>query len=111
MLRVPLCLIVLSAPAWAAETLTFEKHVRPILKTHCFHCHGEEGETKSGLDVRLARFIMKGGEDGPAIIPGKAAESHLLQLIKKAEMPKVPKDERCKVNQPNVRNPNESVWI
>ncbi len=88
MLRVPLCLIVLSAPAWAAETLTFEKHVRPILKTHCFHCHGEEGETKSGLDVRLARFIMKGGEDGPAIIPGKAAESHLLQLIKKAEMPK-----------------------
>jgi cytochrome c553 len=88
MLRVLPCLIVFSIPSWAAETLTFEKNVRPILKTHCFQCHGEDGETKSGLDVRLARFIMKGGEDGPAIIPGKAAESHLLQLVKKGEMPK-----------------------
>ena len=77
MLRVLPCLIVFSIPSWAAETLTFEKNVRPILKTHCFQCHGEDGETKSGLDVRLARFIMKGGEDGPAIIPGKAAESLL----------------------------------
>jgi cytochrome c553 len=88
MLRVLPCLIVFSIPSLAAETLTFEKNVRPILKTHCFQCHGEDGETKSGLDVRLARFIMKGGEDGPAIIPGKAAESHLLQLVKKGEMPK-----------------------
>ena len=27
----------------AAEPVTFEKHVRPILKTHCFLCHGESG--------------------------------------------------------------------
>jgi cytochrome c553 len=32
----------------AAAALTFEKDVRPILKAHCFHCHGEEGETKAG---------------------------------------------------------------
>jgi len=71
-----------------AAVPTFEKDVRPILKEHCFHCHGEGGETKSGLDVRLRRFLLKGGKDGPAIVPGKVAESHLLELIKKGEMPK-----------------------
>lgn len=80
---------LISTPAWAAGgTLTFEKDVRPILKTHCFHCHGEAGETKGGLDVRLARFILKGGESGPAIVPGRAADSHLVELVKKGEMPK-----------------------
>lgn len=80
-------MLVTALPA-AAAPLTFEKDVRPILKAHCFHCHGEEGETKGGLDVRLARFILKGGKSGPAIVPGKAAESHLLELLKEGEMPK-----------------------
>lgn len=88
MLRALVFLCLLPAHAWAGEALTFEKHVRPILKAQCFHCHGEEGETKGGLDVRLARFIMIGGKEGPAIVPGSAAESHLLQLIKEGEMPK-----------------------
>jgi hypothetical protein len=43
---------------------------------------------KGGLDVRLARFLLKGGEEGPAIVPGKAADSHLLKLVKAGEMPK-----------------------
>src|SRR5262245_56473150 len=71
-----------------ASSLTFEKDVRPIVKTNCFQCHGEEGETKGGLDVRLARFILKGGESGPAVVAGDAAKSHLLELVKKGEMPK-----------------------
>lgn len=86
--RFPLIALVIAGPSLAAEPLTFEKHVRPILKAQCFHCHGEDGETKGGLDVRLARFIQKGGESGPAILPGNAAESHLLELVKKGEMPK-----------------------
>ena len=88
MIRSPLIALVIASPAWAGEVLTFEKHVRPILKAQCFHCHGEDGETKGGLDVRLARFLQKGGESGPAIIPGDAAKSHLLELVKKGEMPK-----------------------
>ncbi len=71
----------------AGEPLTFEKHVRPILKAQCFHCHGEAGELKGGLDVRLARFLVKGGKSGAAIVPGKAADSHLLELVKSGEMP------------------------
>jgi cytochrome c553 len=93
MFRYPHSIIALAmltvTPAWAAAApLTFEKDVRPILKAHCFQCHGEEGEMKGGLDVRLARFIVKGGKHGPAIVPGKVAESHLLELVSKGEMPK-----------------------
>lgn len=88
MIRPPLIALVIACPAWAGEMLTFEKHVRPILKAQCFHCHGEEGEMKGGLDVRLARFLIKGGDEGPAIVPGDATKSHLLELVKKGEMPK-----------------------
>ncbi|MEO8496180.1 MAG: hypothetical protein ABI614_14010, partial [Planctomycetota bacterium] len=33
----------------AGADITYEKDVRPILKTHCFQCHGEGGELKGGL--------------------------------------------------------------
>jgi hypothetical protein len=72
----------------AAAELTFEKDIRPILKTNCFQCHGEDGETKGGLDVRLRRSLAKGGEHGPAIVPGKPRESKLFQLVSEGEMPK-----------------------
>jgi hypothetical protein len=69
-------------------TPVFERDVRPIFKEHCFQCHGEAGETKNGLDLRLRRFIVKGGKSGPAIAPGQPAESHLLDLVRRGEMPK-----------------------
>ncbi len=79
---------VLPAAVLAVESPVFEKDVRPILKAHCFHCHGEDGEMKGGLDVRLARFLAKGGDSGPSIVAGKPAESHLLEVLKSGEMPK-----------------------
>ena len=86
-LWIPSVLAVAQAgPVGAAPV--FEKDVRPILKAHCFHCHGEDGEKKGELDVRLARFLLEGGESGPALVPGKPAESHLLEVLKKGEMPK-----------------------
>src|SRR2546421_436025 len=66
---------------------TFEKDVRPILKAHCFHCHGED-RTKGGLDVRLTSLLLDGGGSGPVIVPGKPSESLLLDLVRKGEMPK-----------------------
>jgi hypothetical protein len=73
------------------KPLQFETDVRPILKANCFACHGEEGEPKGGLDLRLARWIIRGGESGPAIAPGQAAESYLYQRIAADEMPPVKK--------------------
>lgn len=70
-----------------ASDLTFEKDIRPILKANCFDCHGE-GETKSGLDLRLKRLMVAGGKSGPAIVPGKPGKSHLMELIRSGDMPK-----------------------
>ena len=42
-------------PPRPAAGPTFERDIRPIFKAHCFHCHGGEGETKGGLDLRLRR--------------------------------------------------------
>ena len=86
--RLLLPLMFVTAFPAAAAPLTFERDVRPILKAHCFQCHGEEGEMKGGLDVRLAHFLVKGGKHGPAIVAGDAAKSHLLELVKEGEMPK-----------------------
>ncbi len=83
--------MVLTLPdfvAIASGAPSFEKDVRPILKAHCFHCHGEDGEFKGELDVRGQRFLLKGGNFGPAFVAGKPAESHLLEVLKSGEMPK-----------------------
>ncbi|MDA1015786.1 MAG: DUF1553 domain-containing protein [Planctomycetota bacterium] len=67
--------------------VTFEVDVRPIFKTHCFQCHGEAGEKKGGLDLRLRRLVVAGGESGPAIDPSKPSNSRLLERVRNGEMP------------------------
>ncbi len=69
------------------ESPQFETDVRPILKAHCWQCHGEVEELKGGLDVRLARFLVKGGESGPAIVPGRHMVSLLYDRVSSGEMP------------------------
>jgi len=75
------------AAAVSAEELSFETHVRPILKAQCFHCHGEDPELPGGLDVRLVRLMKTGGDSGEAIVPGDAEASLLWQRIAADEMP------------------------
>src|SRR5438093_1823521 len=81
-------LLLVSAPVVAAVPLTFEKNIRPILKAHCFDCHGEGEKLKGGLDLRLQRLMLKGGDEGPVIVPGKPEKSLLLKLVQSGEMPK-----------------------
>ena len=93
MWRVPLLVILVQLPSqlWAADiaadAVQFETHVRPILKAHCWHCHGEEEEMKGSLDARLARSLLQGGDSGPAIEPGDHAHSLLYQRVAAGEMP------------------------
>jgi hypothetical protein len=77
----------LSAGENSANAITFESHVRPILKAHCWQCHGEEDELKGGFDARLARSLLKGGESGPALIVGKHAASLIYERVAAGEMP------------------------
>jgi mono/diheme cytochrome c family protein len=78
------------APAAFAEdrALTFEQDVRPILRAHCTHCHGEEDKPKAGVDLRLRRFMDRELEDGEhVLVPGKPESSEMLRLVRSGEMP------------------------
>ncbi len=78
-----------AALAPRAGKLTFEADVRPILKTHCFHCHGEGEKLKGGVDLRLRRFMAgKKTDGGHVLVPGKPKDSLLVTLAKAGEMPK-----------------------
>lgn len=78
---------VLAAGTTRAGDVYFERDVRPILKAHCFHCHGEAGEKEGNLDVRLVRFMTAGGDSGAAIEPGNADASLLYERVHSGEMP------------------------
>ena len=54
--------------------------VQPVLHDNCYGCH-RAGRVKGGLRLDLPDAIMKGGKDGPVIVPGQAATSLLIKRI------------------------------
>jgi hypothetical protein len=61
----------------------FEKHIRPVLVEHCYECHSAESEKLKGkllLDTREA--ALKGGESGPAVVPGNPDASLVVQALR-----------------------------
>jgi hypothetical protein len=61
----------------------FEKHIRPVLVEHCYECHSAQSEKLKGkllLDSKDAS--LKGGESGPAIVPGNPDASLVVQALK-----------------------------
>jgi len=87
-------------PPPAGRQVDFVKDIQPILSSHCYECHGaKKQEAQFRLDVK--EIALKGGELGIAIVPGKSAESLLIQAVAGARpdliMPK--KGERLSTEQ------------
>ena len=59
----------------------------PSFESICFDCHGATEKLEGGLDLRLVRFLTQGGESGPAIVPGDADSSYLIERVANGEMP------------------------
>ena len=58
-----LCLLAASS-AFAADKLSFNRDIRPILSENCFACH--DAKKKSGkYDMTTFEKLMAGGPDGP----------------------------------------------
>jgi len=64
--------------------VNFAIDIQPLLARRCTSCHGPEKQ-KSGLRLDTAGAARRGGDSGPAIEPGKSAESLLIQAIMGAE--------------------------
>jgi len=67
--------------------VSLAKDVMPIFEQRCIKCHGGD-QTAAGLSLKDYAAIMRGGQDGPAVIAGGPANSLLVKLVVAGEMPK-----------------------
>ncbi len=74
-------ILFLAAPAlWAGSPGDFfESRVRPVLAKNCYACHTQS--EMGGLRLDSRERLMKGGKSGGVVVPGKPAESLLLQAV------------------------------
>ena len=73
-----------NVPAFSAEQLAFfDKQVLPVLRQHCWKCHGEEpSKLRGGFDLRSRQSILQGGDSGPAVDLRQPAQSLLLRAVR-----------------------------
>lgn len=83
-------LLVPCATAFAAvPKITYEEHIRPILREHCFACHNQ-GKATNDLALDSYERIRKGGASGEVITPGDPDGSYLYSLITHKDEPHMP---------------------
>src|SRR5438046_8814915 len=96
--RALVALLVLAASVGAeapAGSEHFEKKIRPLFATHCLECHGGDARNvKSGLRLTSRADLLKGGERGPAVVPGEPTKSRLIRAVRYAGDLKMPRKGR-----------------
>ena len=86
----------------AADLQFFETRIRPILADKCYKCHSKDADkVKGGLLLDSREAMLHGGNTGPALVPGKPAESLLIQAInyKDEDLQMPPKGEKLSDQQ------------
>lgn len=90
----------------------FHREILPLLQANCLPCHNQT-TTKGELSLETPEAMRKGGETGPALVPGNAAESLIVRLAAHAAKPRMPPKEN-KVKAVNL-TPAElgllALWI
>ncbi|MDZ4857960.1 MAG: c-type cytochrome domain-containing protein, partial [Candidatus Hydrogenedentes bacterium] len=82
---------ILFAPLYSHADVLFEKDVLPILQKSCSACHFPPVEPLKGkLDLSTLAATLKGGGEGAVIVPGKADESRLIQMVEGKVEPVMP---------------------
>ncbi len=73
-------LLATCSPRLAADSVDYLRDVKPILARHCVSCHGA-AKPKGGLRLDTAAGARGGGDNGPAVVPGRGDESLLLDAV------------------------------
>jgi hypothetical protein len=61
----------------------FEKKIRPLLVSHCYECHSADAKkVRGGLLLDSRDGLRKGGESGPALVPGHPEKSLLIKAVR-----------------------------
>jgi len=82
-----------------AEQLEFfERDVRPLLLASCGNCHGEKKQWAE-LRVDSRDRLLKGGDTGPAIVPGDPDNSLLIQAVRRTGDYEMPPDQPLTAEQ------------
>ena len=64
------------------ESEIFETKVRPVLAQHCYSCHsGQAKKLRGGLRLDSREAMLAGGDNGPAIAPGRPDKSRLIEAV------------------------------
>jgi WD40 repeat protein len=82
-------LALLLAPTLAAQSISFDKQVRPILARNCAGCHQPAGK-QSGLSLVSYADFQKGGNKGPGFVPGDPDKSVVLSYLTGDTKPQMP---------------------
>lgn len=90
----PVCLLSFAtegAELTRAQSEFFEKQIRPILANNCYRCHSDDAKSlKANLYLDSKEGVLRGGESGPVIVPGKPGQSLLIQAIRHQGKIKMP---------------------
>jgi mono/diheme cytochrome c family protein len=81
----------------------FEQRIRPMLAEHCIECHGPEKQ-KGGLRVDSRTSLLHGGENGPAMVPGKPEASLLLKAISHSDRELAMPSKKPRLPQPVIED-------
>ena len=73
-------LLAADLPQAATAEVDFTRDIQPVFQRSCWKCHGPEKQ-RSGFRLDQRGGALRGGELGPAIIPGKSAESPLIRMV------------------------------
>jgi WD40 repeat protein len=71
------------------SAVDFEKEILPLLRANCLACHNTT-KAKADLNLETPQLILKGGENGPAIVAGKSADSLLFKVSAHLGEPEMP---------------------
>ncbi len=71
-------------PPPATHKINFTAEIKPIFEASCIRCHGR-GRAKGGLQIDTRESLLKGGDTGPAAIPGRGGESLIVALVSGAD--------------------------